>query len=128
MINSESAIHGLRRRRSFGIQARLVVLILVTVLPLVALSTFAILRTVGNERSQIERDIRESLENLLADVDREIRSVQVSLQILASSPSLQQGGAGVGRGAGQPDARSSTFGNAHKIAKPLLDETGLSRM
>src|SRR6266851_177028 len=91
MINSEFAIHGFRRRRSFGIQARLVVLILVTVLPLVAFSTFAILRTVDNERSQIERDIREILENLLADVDREIRSVQVSLQILASSPSLQQG-------------------------------------
>src|SRR6266851_4815771 len=91
MINSEFAIHGFRRRRSFGIQARLVVLILVTVLPLVAFSTFAILRTVDNERSQIERDIRERLENLLADVDREIRSVQVSLQILASSPSLQQG-------------------------------------
>jgi hypothetical protein len=30
-------------------------------------------------------------ENLLADVDREIGSVQVSLKILASSPNLQRG-------------------------------------
>ena len=81
----------LRRRRSPGIQARLVILILVTVLPLVALSSFAILRAVDNERSQIERDIRERVEDLLAEVDREIGSVQVSLKILASSPSLQRG-------------------------------------
>jgi PAS domain S-box-containing protein len=80
-----------QRRRSVGIQARLVGLVLVTVLPLVALSSFAILRTVDNERSRIERDIRERTENLLAGVDREIRSVQVSLQILASSPNLQSG-------------------------------------
>ena len=63
-------------------------LILVTVLPLIALSTFAILRTVNDERSQIERDVRERAENLLADVNREIRSVQVSLEILASSPTF----------------------------------------
>jgi PAS domain S-box-containing protein len=91
MIRAESAMNGIRRRRSFGIQARLVALILVTVLPLVALSTFAILRTVNDERSQIERDVRERAENLLADVNREIRSVQVSLEILASSPNLQHG-------------------------------------
>src|ERR1700682_5539306 len=80
-----------QRRRSVGIQARLVVLVLVTVLPLVALSSFAILCIVDNERSRIERDVRERVESLLADVDREIRSVQVSLQILASSPNLQSG-------------------------------------
>src|ERR1700730_14820906 len=80
-----------QRRRSVGIQAGLVGLVLVTVLPLVALSSFAVLRTLDNERSRIERDIRERTENLLAGVDREIRSVQVSLQILASSPNLQRG-------------------------------------
>jgi signal transduction histidine kinase/CheY-like chemotaxis protein len=87
----ECAMSIVQPRRSLGIQARLVVLVLVTVLPLVALSSFAILRTVDNERSRIERDVRERVESLLADVDREIRSVQVSLQILASSPNLQSG-------------------------------------
>jgi hypothetical protein len=51
-------------RRSLGIQARLVVLVLVTVLPLVALSSFAILRTVDNERSRIERGALANLPNL----------------------------------------------------------------
>jgi hypothetical protein len=78
-------------RRSLGIQARLVVLVLVTVLPLVALSSFAILRTVDNERSRIERDVRERVGILCDAVDREIGSVQVTLQILASSPNLQSG-------------------------------------
>jgi signal transduction histidine kinase len=87
----ECAMSIVQPRHSLGIQARLVVLVLVTVLPLVALSSFAILRTVDNERSRIERDVRERVESLLADVDREIRSVQVSLQILASSPNLQSG-------------------------------------
>jgi PAS domain S-box-containing protein len=81
----------LRRRRSLGIRARLVILILVTVLPLVGLSSLAILRAVGSERSQIRRDVRERVENLLANVDREIGSVQVALKILASSPNLRRG-------------------------------------
>ena len=81
----------LRRRRSLGIQARLVSLILVTVLPLVALSGFAILRIVDNERSKIERDVRGRVGSLLTAVDREIASVQDPLKILASSPNLQNG-------------------------------------
>ena len=81
----------LRRRRSLGIQARLVILILVTVLPLVLLSTFAILRTLDHERSQIAGDVKRRVETLLADVDREIERIQISLKILASSPSLARG-------------------------------------
>jgi PAS domain S-box-containing protein len=79
------------RRRTLGIRARLVILILVTVLPLAGLSSFAIVRIVDRERSQIERDIRERVQILLANLDREIERVQVSLLILASSPSLAQG-------------------------------------
>ena len=81
----------LQRQRSLSIQTRLVILILVTVLPLVGLSSFAILRIVNGERAQIERDVRERVGILCAAVDREIASVQLSLQILASSPTLQQG-------------------------------------
>src|SRR6516162_3329606 len=81
----------LRRRRSLSIRARLVLLILATVLPLVALAGFAVFRSANHERSRIERDVKERAENLLAAVDREIAGVELSLKILASSPSLQQG-------------------------------------
>src|SRR5260370_4683782 len=74
-----------------GFQARLVILTLATVLPLVALAGFGILRTVDDQRQQIERDVRERVASLVAAVDREISNVQISLQILARSPSLQAG-------------------------------------
>ena len=47
------------RRRSFGIQARLTMLAVATALPLVALASFAILRTVDDQRTQIEQDVRQ---------------------------------------------------------------------
>jgi hypothetical protein len=79
----------LARHRSFGIQARLAILALVTALPLVALASFAILRTVDDQRAQMQRDVKERVEGLLADVDRQISAIQAELQILALSPSLQ---------------------------------------
>jgi len=60
-------------------------------LPLVALAGFAVLRAVEDERAQIQRDVRERVENLLADVDRQISGIQAELQVLAVSPSLQDG-------------------------------------
>jgi PAS domain S-box-containing protein len=86
-----AAMNIFRRRRTLGIQTRLVILILVTVLPLVGLSSFTIVKMVDRERSQIQRDVRERVQTLLANVDREIERIQVSLLILASSPSLAQG-------------------------------------
>ena len=79
------------RRRSFGIQARLIMLAVATALPLVALASFAILRTVDDQRTQIQRDVRERAEDLLADVNRQISAVQAELQVLAISPNLQDG-------------------------------------
>jgi PAS domain S-box-containing protein len=78
-------------RLTLGIQARLVTLIMVTVLPLVGLASLAMLRTVDDERAQIERDVRERVEGLLADVDRWISSIQAELEVLAVSPDLQEG-------------------------------------
>ena len=79
------------RRRSFGIQARLTMLAVATALPLVALASFAILRTVDDQRTQIESDVRQMAESFLADVDRQIGAIQAELQVLATSPSLQTG-------------------------------------
>ena len=64
-------------------------LALSTALPLVALAGFFILRAVDDQRAQIQRDVRERVENLLADVDRQISAIQAELQVLAVSPSLQ---------------------------------------
>ena len=79
------------RRHSLSIAARLTMLALSTALPLVALAGFGILRAVDDQRTQIQRDVRERVENLVADVDRQISGIQVELQVLAVLPSLQDG-------------------------------------
>jgi PAS domain S-box-containing protein len=81
----------LSERLTLGIQARLVILILATVLPLVGLASFAMIRAVDDERARIQRDVTERVEGLLADVDRWISSIQAELRVLAVSPSLQEG-------------------------------------
>ena len=80
------------RRHTLGVQARLTMLALVTALPLVALASFAILRGVDDQRAQMQRDVRERVENLLTDVDRQISAIQAELQVLATSPNLQARG------------------------------------
>ena len=79
------------RGRSLGIQARLTVLAVATALPLVALASFAILRMVDDQRTQIKQDVERQVENLLWNVDRQIGAIQAELQVLAVSPSLQDG-------------------------------------
>ena len=79
------------RRRSFGIQARLTMLAVATALPLVALASWAILRMVDDQRTQIQLDVKQRVEDLLADVDRQVSAIQAELQVLAVSPSLRAG-------------------------------------
>jgi PAS domain S-box-containing protein len=76
-------------RLTLGIQARLVILVLATVLPLVGLAGFAMIRTVDDERARIERDAKQRVADLLANVDRQIAGMQAELRVLAVSPSLQ---------------------------------------
>ena len=82
---------GLFVRRTFGIQARLMMLAVVTALPLVALGSLFILRMVEDQREQIKQDVSHRVENLLWDVDRQISAIEAELQVLAASPSLQDG-------------------------------------
>jgi hypothetical protein len=49
----------LLRGHSLGIPARLTMLALVTALPLVAVGSFAILRTVDDQRAQIQSDLKQ---------------------------------------------------------------------
>jgi signal transduction histidine kinase/ActR/RegA family two-component response regulator len=79
------------RRRSFGVQARLTMLAIVTALPLVALASWAILRMVDDQRTQIQLDVKQKVEDLLAGVDRQVSAIQAELQVLAVSPSLRDG-------------------------------------
>src|SRR5438105_2411356 len=79
------------RGHSLGIQARLTVLAVATALPLVALAGFAILRMVDDHRTQIKQAVEHQVENLLWDLDRQIGAIQAELQVLAVSPSLQDG-------------------------------------
>ena len=81
----------LSERLTLGIQARLVILALATVLPLVGLASVAMIRTVDDERARIQRDTKERVADLLASVDRQIISIQAELRVLAVSPSLQSG-------------------------------------
>ena len=81
----------LLRRHSLGIPARLTILAVVTALPLVAVGSFAILRTVDDERAQIQNDVTQMVESFLADFDREISAIWAELQVLATSPSLESG-------------------------------------
>ena len=69
-------MNALLERLTLGIQARLVILVLATVLPLVGLASFAMIRAVDNERTRIERDAKERVADLLANVDRQIISIQ----------------------------------------------------
>ena len=78
-------------RRTFGIRARLMMLAVVTTLPLVGLGSFFILRMVEDQREQIKQDVSHRVENLLWDVDRQISAIEAELQVLAASPSLQDG-------------------------------------
>ena len=78
-------------RHSLGIPARLTMLAVVTALPLVAVGSFAILRTVDDRRAQIQNELKQMVEGFLADVDREISAIWAELQVLATSPSLQSG-------------------------------------
>ena len=81
----------LLRYRSLGIQARLSMLAAATALPLVVLAGFAILQMVEDRRTQMQQDVENQVKNLLWDVDRQIGAVQAELQVLAVSPSLQDG-------------------------------------
>src|SRR5215472_7545377 len=66
-------------------------LTLVTALPLVTLASFAMLRTVDDQRTQIQSDVRQMVESFLADLAIDVGAISAELQALATSPSLRTG-------------------------------------
>src|SRR5262252_2809229 len=77
------------RRHTLSIRTRLMMLTLATVLPLVAVGGFAMMRTVDDQTVQVEQGVGRTVEGLLGDIDRQIIATEAELQVLSVSPSLQ---------------------------------------
>src|SRR5215471_1789641 len=76
-------------RHTLSIRTRLMMLTVATVLPLVAVGGFAMIRTVDDQKMQVEQQVGRTVDGLLGDIDRQIIAVEAELQVLAVSPSLQ---------------------------------------
>src|SRR5215469_3410783 len=76
-------------RHTLSIRTRLMMLTLATVLPLVAVGGFSMIRTVDDQTLQVEQSAGRTVEGLLGDIDRQIIATEAELRLLAVSPSLQ---------------------------------------
>ena len=65
------------RYRTLGIQARLMMLAAVTAVPLVVLASVTSISLIGAQRIQLQREASDKVAGLLADVDRQIRAIEV---------------------------------------------------
>src|ERR1700758_4473704 len=84
-----AALFSILRRQALSIHTRLMMLTVVTVLPLVAVGGFAIIRTVDDQKVQVEQAVARTVDGLLGDIDRQTIAIEAELQVLAVSPSLQ---------------------------------------
>jgi len=63
----------------------------VTALPLVVLASVTSISLIDAQRIQLQREISDKVNGLLADVDRQIRAIQVELEVLANLSGIQEG-------------------------------------
>jgi len=84
-----AVLFSILRRQALSIRSRLMMLTAATVLPLVAVGGFAVIRTVDDQKVQVEQAVGSTVDGLLGDIDRQIIAIEVELQVLAVSPSLQ---------------------------------------
>ena len=84
-----AALFSILRSQAPSIHSRLMMLTVATVLPLVVVGGFAIIRTVDDQKVQVEQVVGRTVDGLLGDIDRQIIAIEVELQVLAVSPSLQ---------------------------------------
>jgi signal transduction histidine kinase len=84
-----AALFSMLRRQALSIRSRLMMLTAATVLPLVAVGGFAMIRTVDDQKVQVEQAVGRTVDGLLGDIDRQIIAIEAELQVLAVSPSLQ---------------------------------------
>src|SRR5689334_17152570 len=83
-----AALFSMLRRRPLSIRSRLMMLTAATVLPLVTVGGFAIMRTYDDQRVQVEQAVGRTVDGLLGDIDRDITAIEAELEALAVSPSL----------------------------------------
>src|SRR5260370_16822498 len=80
-----AGLFSILRRHALSIHTRLMMLTLATVLPLVAVGGFAIMRTVDDQTAQVEQGVGRTVDGLLGDIDRQIVAVEADLRVLALS-------------------------------------------
>jgi PAS domain S-box-containing protein len=78
-------------RRSWSIRARLALLALAGVLPLVVFATILSMSAIERERTTVRGQAHDRAASLLAAVDRQVAATQTSLELLAASPALTSG-------------------------------------
>jgi len=76
--------------RGLSVQARLVLLVLVSIVPLVAFGAYMIDRRMEAQRGELQEEVRERARTLAAAVDRELDGSVATLQLLALSPALRK--------------------------------------
>ena len=76
---------------ALGIQARLLMLAFATALPLVVLAGVITISFIDDQRAQIKHEVAGKVSDLLNDLDSQISSIQVELEVLATLPSIQSG-------------------------------------
>jgi PAS domain S-box-containing protein len=74
-----------------SIQARLVLLVLVSIAPVVAFGALMGYRYIEAQRAELQLEARERAQSLAAGVDRELDGMVATLELLALSPALQKG-------------------------------------
>jgi signal transduction histidine kinase/CheY-like chemotaxis protein len=84
-----ATLFSILHRHPLSIRTRLLMLTLATVLPLVAVGGFVMIRTVDDQTVQIEQDVGRTVDGLLGDIDRQVIAIEAELRLLAVSPSLQ---------------------------------------
>lgn len=79
----------IRHFRTLGVQARLMILASVTALPVFVLAAVAAISFFEVQRTQLKVEVAGKVNGLLNDIDRQVKAIQVELEVLSKLPSIQ---------------------------------------
>ena len=80
-----------RLLHSLPLKTRLIWLVVVCIVPACLVAAYIAVESYGRERASIERDLLATTRALMLAVDRDVASIQASLQVLAVAPTLKSG-------------------------------------
>jgi hypothetical protein len=81
----------IRHYLTFGIQARLMMLASVTALPLVVLACVTTISLIDAQHVQLKSEVAGKVNGLVNDIDSQISTILVELEVLSKLPSIQSG-------------------------------------